>query len=291
MKRRRIKFLYALLTLTMALLIALTGTFVPQLMLDAKADRLATETGAVENGDVSPYTYTMDTETRLPKLAALVEQMSLFGEERYSGVRNPLDTELSATQVQAKVTKFIEAYASRLEDMGIALSEAEYISSNMAADAPATGTAGTEWSADADTVPVIDEDMEFLVSPDDQQLSLWFCYAHLGMCDLQIAVDAVTGMPVVITYSTRGIAPDETWCEAVADTYTKLYGESLQFTSPNVLEEMHIGQNLLSMSAESWYGFYCDTKEQSLHLEFQCYYDAKKEKMKDVYFEVYIWLY
>ena len=291
MKRRRIKLLYALLTLTMALLIALTGTFVPQLMLDAKADHLATETGAVENGDVSPYTYTMDTETRLPKLAALVEQMSLLGEERYSGVRNPLDTELSATQVQAKVTKFIEAYASRLEDMGIALSEAEYISSNMAADAQATGTAGTGWSADADTVPVIDEDMEFLVSPDDQQLSLWFCYAHLGMCDLQIAVDAVTGMPVVITYSTRGIAQDEMWCEAVADTYTKLYGESLQFTSPNVLEEMHIGQNLLSMSAESWYGFSCDTKDQSLHLELQCYYDARQAKMKDAYFEVYIWLY
>lgn len=291
MKRRRIKLLYALLTLTMALLIALTGTFVPQLMLDAKADRLATGTGAVENGDVSPYTYTMDTETRLPKLAALVEQMSVFGEERYSGVRDPLDTELSAVQVQAKVTKFIEAYASRLEDMGIALSEAEYISSSMAADAPATGTAGTGWTADAGTVPEIDEDMEFLVLPDDQQLSLWFCYAHLGLCDLQIAVDAVTGMPVVITYTTRGIAPDETWCEAVADTYTKLYGESLQFTSPNVLEEMHIGKNLLSMSTETWYGFSCDTKEQSLHLEFQCYYDAKKEKMKDVYFEVYIWLY
>lgn len=291
MKRRRIKLLYALLTLTMALLIALTGTFVPQLMLDAKADRLATGTGAVENGDVSPYTYTMDTETRLPKLAALVEQMSVFGEERCSGVRDPLDTELSAGQVQAKVTKFIEAYASRLEDMGIALSEAEYISSSMAADAPATGTAGTGWTADAGIVPEIDEDMEFLVSPDDQQLSLWFCYAHLGLCDLQIAVDAVTGMPVVITYSTRGIAPDETWCEAVADTYTKLYGESLQFTSPNVMEEMHIGKNLLSMSEESWYGFYCDTKDQSLHLEFQCYYDAKKEKMKDVYFEVYIWLY
>ena len=48
--------------------------------------------------------------------------------------------------------------------------------------------------------------------------------------------------------------PDETWCEAVADTYTKLYGESMQFRSPNVLEEMHIGQNLLSMSGESWYG-------------------------------------
>ena len=133
--------------------------------------------------------------------------------------------------------------------------------------------------------------MEFLVSPDDQQLSLWFCYAHLDLCDLQIAVDALTGMPVFITYSTWRISPDETWCEAVADTYMKLYGESMQFRSPNVLEEMHIGQNLLSMSGESWYGFTCDTKDQLLHLELQCYYDERQVKMKDGYFEVYIWLY
>ena len=52
MKKRLIKVLYAWLTLIMALLIALTGTFVPQFMLDAKADRLATQTGKVENGDV-----------------------------------------------------------------------------------------------------------------------------------------------------------------------------------------------------------------------------------------------
>lgn len=295
MKKRRIKVLYALLTLTMALLIALTGTFVPQLMLDAKADRLATKTGVVENGDVSPYTYTMDTETRLPKLAALAEQVSVFGEERYIDVRDPLDTELSAAQVQKKVTKFIEVYASRLEEMGIVLSEAEYASSGMATDVPATENAGVGWAADVgedqNTAPVIDADIEFLVSPDDQQLSLWFCYAHLGMCDLQVAVDAVTGMPVVISYSTRGIDPDETWCEAAADTYTKLYGESLQFTSPEVLDEMHIGQNLLAMSSEEWYGFSCDTKDQTLHLEMQCYYDAKQAKVKDVYFEVYIWLY
>lgn len=45
MKKRLIKVLYAWLTLIMALLIALTGTFVPQFMLDAKADRLATQTG------------------------------------------------------------------------------------------------------------------------------------------------------------------------------------------------------------------------------------------------------
>lgn len=291
MKKRLIKVLYAWLTLIMALLIALTGTFVPQFMLNAKANRLATQTGEVENGDVSPYTYTMDTETRLSKLAPFAEQMRMFGKERYLGIRDPLDTELSATQVQVKVIKFIDAYASRLEDMGIDLSEAEYISPNMATDAPSAGTADMGWTADADTVPVIDEDMEFLVSPNDQQLSLWFGYAHLDLCDLQIAVDALTGMPVFISYSTWGISPDETWCEAVADTYTKLYGESMQFRSPNVLEEMHIGQNLFGMNEESWYGFSCDTKDQSLHLELQCYYDERQVNMKDGYFEVYIWLY
>ena len=41
MKKRLIKVLYAWLTLIMALLIALTGTFVPEFMLDVKADRLA----------------------------------------------------------------------------------------------------------------------------------------------------------------------------------------------------------------------------------------------------------
>ena len=98
-------------------------------------------------------------------------------------------------------------------------------------------------------------------------------------------------MPVFITYSTWEISPDVTWCEAMADTYTELYGESLQFSSSNVLEEMHIGQNLFSMSEESWYGFSCNTKDQLLHLELQCYYDDRQVKMKDGYFEVYIWLY
>ena len=71
MKKRLIKVLYAWLTLIMALLIALTGTFVPEFMLDVKADRLATQTGKVENGDVSPYTYTMDTKTRIARVEKL----------------------------------------------------------------------------------------------------------------------------------------------------------------------------------------------------------------------------
>ncbi|MFR5149566.1 MAG: hypothetical protein ACLTER_08535 [Ruminococcus sp.] len=62
MKKRKLKVLYILLTVTLAFLIALTGMFVPKLLLNAKAKKLATATGRMDNGDVSPYTYTMDTE-------------------------------------------------------------------------------------------------------------------------------------------------------------------------------------------------------------------------------------
>lgn len=292
MKKRRIKLLYALLTLTIALLIALTGTLVPQLLLEAKAGRLAAGTGAVENDDVSPYTYAMDTQTRISKLAALTEQMNVFGEDRYINIREPLDTELSAEQAKKKVTKFVEVYASRLEELGITLSMADMSYANgVAADVQTDDGWPADSGGNSDGVPTVDADAEFLVSPDDQQLSLWFCYAHLGSCDLQIAVDAVTGLPVVINYNTVGVSVEESWCEALADTYTKLYGEDLQFTYPEVLDEVHIGQNMLSASTASWYGFGCETKDQTLHLEMQCYYDGKQEKLADTYFEVYVWLY
>ena len=292
MKKRRIKFLYALLTLTVALLIALTGTLVPQLLLETKAGRLAAGTGTVENGDVSPYTYTMDTETRIPKLAALTEQMNVFGEDRYLNIREPLDTEVSAEQAKKKVIKFVEVYASRLEELGITLSMADMSYANgVAANVQTDDGWPTDSGENFDGAPTVDADAEFLVSPDDQQLSLWFCYAHLGSCDLQIAVDAVAGIPVVINYNTVGVSVEESWCEALADTYTKLYGENFQFTYPEVLDEVHIGQNMVSAGAASWYGFGCETEDQALHLEMQCYYDGQQAKLADTYFDVYVWLY
>ncbi len=56
MKKRKLKVLYILLTVTLAFLIALTGMFVPKLLLNTKAKKLATATGRMDNGDVSPYT-------------------------------------------------------------------------------------------------------------------------------------------------------------------------------------------------------------------------------------------
>ena len=60
MKKRKLKVLYILLTVTLAFLIALTGMFVPKLLLNTKAKKLATATGRMDNGDVSPYTYLYD---------------------------------------------------------------------------------------------------------------------------------------------------------------------------------------------------------------------------------------
>ena len=41
MKKRKLKVLYILLTVTLAFLIALTGMFVPKLLLNTKAKKLA----------------------------------------------------------------------------------------------------------------------------------------------------------------------------------------------------------------------------------------------------------
>ena len=45
MKKRKLKVLYILLTVTLAFLIALTGMFVPKLLLNTKVKKLATATG------------------------------------------------------------------------------------------------------------------------------------------------------------------------------------------------------------------------------------------------------
>lgn len=45
MKKSKLKVLYILLTVTLAFLIALTGMFVPKLLLNTKAKKLATATG------------------------------------------------------------------------------------------------------------------------------------------------------------------------------------------------------------------------------------------------------
>ena len=115
MKKRRIKVRYILLTVTLAVLIALTGMFVPKLLLNTKA----TATGRMDNGDVSPYTYTMDTKTRIARVEKLVEQIFISGVDMYINVRDPLDTELSCEQAQRTIKKFLIAYADMLEEYGL----------------------------------------------------------------------------------------------------------------------------------------------------------------------------
>ena len=119
MKKRKLKVLYILLTVTLAFLIALTGMFVPKLLLNTKAKKLATATGRMDNGDVSPYTYTMDTKTRIARVEKLVEQIFISGADMYINVRDPLDTELSCEPAQRTIKKFLIAYADMLEECGL----------------------------------------------------------------------------------------------------------------------------------------------------------------------------
>ena len=181
MKKRKLKVLYILLTVTLAFLIALTGMFVPKLLLNTKAKKLATATGRMDNGDVSPYTYTMDTKTRIAKVEKLVEQIFISGADMYINVRDPLDTELSCEQAQRTIKKFLIAYADMLEEYGL-LSTVE----SNDTDAPVFGSGNdgnlqyqdrlTE-SGDAqlerDCTYIQMEPPDFMVSPEDQQLSVW----------------------------------------------------------------------------------------------------------------------
>ena len=173
MKKRKLKVLYILLTVTLAFLIALTGMFVPKLLLNAKAKKLATATGRMDNGDVSPYTYTMDTKTRIARVEKLVEQIFISGADMYINVRDPLDTELSCEQAQRTIKKFLIAYADSTVERNDT-------------DAPVFGSGNdgnlqyqdrlTE-SGDAqlerDCTYIQMEPPDFMVLPENQQLSVW----------------------------------------------------------------------------------------------------------------------
>lgn len=235
MKKRKLKVLYILLTVTLAFLIALTGMFVPKLLLNTKAKKLATATGRMDNGDVSPYTYTMDTKTRIARVEKLVEQIFISGADMYINVRDPLDTELSCEPAQRTIKKFLIAYADMLEEYGL-LSTVERNDT----DAPVFGSGNdgnlqyqdrlTE-SGDAqlerDCTYIQMEPPDFMVLPENQQLSVWVDSGYIYDQFVEITIDAVTGLPVTVQFGIAGIEPDETWCEATAAVLEKVYGIDL----------------------------------------------------------------
>lgn len=212
MKKRKLKVLYILLTVTLAFLIALTGMFVPKLLLNTKAKKLATATGRMDNGDVSPYTYTMDTKTRIARVEKLVEQIFISGADMYINVRDPLDTELSCEPAQRTIKKFLIAYADMLEEYGL-LSTVERNDT----DAPVFGSGNdgnlqyqdrlTE-SGDAqlerDCTYIQMEPPDFMVLPENQQLSVWVDSGYIYDQFVEITIDAVTGLPVTVQFGIAG---------------------------------------------------------------------------------------
>ncbi len=296
MKKRKIKVLYVLLTVTAALLIALTGTFVPELLLDAKAAKLATGTGEVDNGDVSPYTYTMDTQTRITKMEKMVEQMSVLGGDLYMNVREPLDTELSREQAKKRIQKFLTAYTDILEEKGLL----DTVESNMT-DAPGVQVA-TDQGAGRDVQEengyIYIEEPDFLVSPEDKQLSGWLGSGYIYNQFVEIIIDAVSGLPVMTELGLVRMEPDETCCMAAAEAYEKAYGEDLKFGTPQAMDVPQAGEMMRQSGNTAYeyaYGFSCTTQDSALRLEYQYYGGntgyAKSKKYLDVYGEVFIWLY
>ena len=248
----------------------------------------------------------MDTKTRIARVEKLVEQIFISGVDMYINVRDPLDTELSCEQAQRTIKKFLIAYADMLEEYGL-LSTVERNDT----DAPVFGSGNdgnlqyqdrlTE-SGDAqlerDCTYIQMEPPDFMVSPENQQLSVWVDSGYIYDQFVEITIDAVTGLPVTVQFGIAGIEPDETWCEATAAVLEKVYGIDLKFGAPEMLYEPYAGDMMRQagkMDFEYAYGFSCVTQDNALHMEYQYYSEdtgyAKSKTSRDVYGEIYICFY
>ena len=137
-----------------------------------------------------------------------------------------------------------------------------------------------------------------MVSPEDQQLSVWVDSGYIYDQFVEITIDAVTGLPVTVQFGIAGIEPDETWCEATAAVLEKVYGIDLKFGVPEMLYEPYAGDMMRQagkMDFEYAYGFSCVTQDNALHMEYQYYSEdtgyAKSKTSRDVYGEIYICFY
>ena len=142
------------------------------------------------------------------------------------------------------------------------------------------------------------EPPDFMVSPEDQQLSVWVDSGYIYDQFVEITIDAVTGLPVTVQFGIAGIEPDETWCEATAAVLEKVYGIDLKFGAPEMLYEPYAGDMMRQagkMDFEYAYGFSCVTQDNALHMEYQYYSEdtgyAKSKTSRDVYGEIYICFY
>ena len=118
---RKIKRLYGLLVIVLAALIVLTGIWIPETLLEKKAESLSSgKTAVVDNREVTPYTYTMSVESRIPKLAEfLLKLRNETGLEAGADIREPLDTELTQQQAVDRATDFLQKLNEVYENWGL----------------------------------------------------------------------------------------------------------------------------------------------------------------------------
>lgn len=304
---RKIRGLYGLLTIVLAALIVLAGTWVPETLLEKKAESLsAGKTAVVDNQEVTPYTYTMSVESRIPKLTEfLLKLMDETGLEAGAYIREPLDTELTQQQAVDRAADFLhklnEVYQNwGLDPMFYAGNDYAMVAEDTEVAAAAENTAGigaVENDMDAGTVteeeysPIPDPmGSLFLVDEQQQQLSLWWlCFPDTYGNTVYVAVDAVTGLPVMINYMAGDEASLIEYADAVRETYTSVCGSEYSFASATVATNSSVGH----AEVPEYVIFTCEGK--TLSLEYQYYYLGKDfgDKTKYMYFrpgEVWIWL-
>ena len=306
---RKIRGLYGLLAMVLTALIVLAGTWVPEALLEKKAESLSSgKTAVVNNQEVTPYTYTMSMESRILKLTDfLLELKYETSLDAGMNVREPLDTELTQQQAVDRAADFLRKLNAIYQSWGLDpmfYPGADYytVAGDTETEAAVAGenTAGigaVEEELDAGTAtdgayPSITDMMEcyFIVDDQEQQLSLWWLRvpdSDGNMVD--VALDAVTGLPVLVYYLAGYEASMIEYADAVSETYASIYGSEYTFASAAVAEKPDVGY----AEYPEYVVFTCEGK--TLSLEYQYYYSGKDlgDKAQYTYLrpgEVWIWL-
>ena len=300
---QKIRGLYGLLAIVLAALIVLAGTWVPEALLEKKAESLSSgKTAVVDNQEVTPYTYTMSVESRIPKLTELLlKLMNETGLEAGTDVREPLDTELTQQQAVHIATDFLQKLNEIYQNWGLdslfyPVTYYDTVAEDTEVAAAAENTAGigsVENEMDAVTAtdgaysPIVDPmGSLFLVDEQQQQLSLWWlCFPDSYGNTVYVVLDAVTGLPVLVNYLAGDEASLIEYADAVREAYTSVCGSEYTFASASVATNPSVGY----AEASEYVVFTCEGK--TLSLEYQYYYFG--EKAKDTYYrpgKVWIWL-
>lgn len=307
MKKDRI--VYGLLTIVLTALIVLAGTWIPEALLERKAETFSSGKAAVvDRQEITPYTYTMSVETRIPKLTDFIQKTMDAGMETCIDVREPLDTELTRQQALEKTKQLLQTINEIYENWGLDtmfpkawdITAFEEISDEgTVAPENSAGTSkeyamaienGGETGADAG-IPAEELsgiiDAFFVVDPSQQQISLWWLWVIDSYGNtVYVAMDAVTGLPVLIQYMAGYEATLEEYALAVSEAYTKVYGAEYTFSDPVAVEKLTMGYT----DYADFTAFDCQGKFVSL--EYQYYFNDAyyKDYQKNRPGNVMVWL-